>query len=743
MKLIIISNRLPLKIVEEDNEIKVISSQGGVATGLDSLETEVEKHWVGWPGMHLDDGKQKQAVDKQLQELNFHPVYLSPDQIENFYEGYSNSVLWPLCHYFSNYVQYENNYWDVYKEVNHLFSQTAIAKIEPGDIVWVQDYQLMMVPGMLRDQIPDISIGYFHHIPFPSYELFRTLPQRAEVLSGLLGADLIGFHTHTYMRHFIEAAYQALKLDCQLDEIQLDRRVVDVDAFPMGINYRKYNDALLDEDIKNKSEELREQFGKGKLILSVDRLDYSKGILNRLKSFEEFLKLYPGYKGEVSLVMIVSPSRDTVDIYAELKDEIDKMVGAINGKFATIDWTPVYYFYRSFNFDELAALYHIADVALVTPLRDGMNLVAKEYIATKRNRPGVLILSEMAGAAIELSDAIIVNPTDITEIAEAIHKALNMPMEDQHRTIAAMQEIISTQDVRQWARDFINELQTVYRQNRALEEKIVEKNNFKIIKEQYDKASNRLFILDYDGTLVGFKRNPADAYPTEELIRLLKDITNDPRNHVVISSGRDRHTLEKWLGNLPLDLAAEHGAFYKEDGMWHKNMREVEWDKEILDIMKHTVKKTPYSRLEIKDTALVWHYRDVDAWLADLRVNQLVNALITPAARHNLHIMKGNKIIEVKSVEFNKGSEAKRIIQNGQYDFVMAVGDDTTDEDMFIALPDHSISIKVGKNTKTSKYNIPTQELTLKFLRELITKEDQTSKKETIKQSFLIPAVFY
>lgn len=719
MKLIIISNRLPLKIVEENNEFKIIPSQGGVATGLDSLETKLEKHWVGWPGMHLEEGKEKETIDKQLCEQHFHPVYLSPEQIENFYEGYSNSVLWPLCHYFPNFMQYENNYWDTYEEVNALFGKVATEIIEPGDIVWVQDYQLMMVPGMLREETPDISIGYFHHIPFPSYEIFRSLPERADILSGLLGADLIGFHTHTYMRHFIEAVYQALKLDCQLDEIQLDRRVVDVDAFPMGINYTKYNEASLEPEISQKAEDLRDQFGNGKLILSVDRLDYSKGILIRLKSFEEFLKNHPEYKGEVSLVMIVSPSRDNVDIYAELKNEIDKTVGAINGNYSKIDWTPIHYFYRSFNFEELAAIYHMADIALVTPLRDGMNLVAKEYIAAKRNQPGVLILSEMAGAAIELSDAIIVNPTNVKEIAEAIHQALEMPIEEQLSKIEAMQKIISVQTVGQWAKDYIEELKTVHQQNIALEEKIVEKENFKIIKKAYDRSSRRLLLFDYDGTLVGFKNDPLKASPSKELIELLKRISDNPQNHLVISSGRDRHILEKWLGDLPIDLAAEHGAFYKERGMWHKNMKEVEWDKEILDILEHTVKKTPYSRMEIKDTALVWHYRDVDLWLADLRVNQLVNALITPAARHNLHIMKGNKIIEVKSIDFNKGSEAKRIIQKGKYDFIIALGDDTTDEDMFLALPEHAITIKVGKNTKNSKYNIPTQALTLQFLEKL------------------------
>ncbi|MDU1893020.1 MAG: bifunctional alpha,alpha-trehalose-phosphate synthase (UDP-forming)/trehalose-phosphatase [Dysgonomonas sp.] len=721
MKLIIISNRLPLKIVEENNKYKVIPSPGGLSTGLDSLETKVEKHWIGWPGMYLDDCKEKESIDKQLAEQKYTPVYLTPDQIENYYEGYSNSVLWPLCHYFSNYIQYENKYWEAYKEVNALFCEVALKVIEPDDIVWVQDYQLMLLPKMIRDKMPDVSIGYFHHIPFPSYELFRSLPERAELLKGLLGADLVAFHTHSYMRHFISAVYRVLKLDCNLDEIQLDDRVVDVDAFPMGINYDMYHEALLDSSIEKKSKELRQSFGKAKLMLSVDRLDYSKGITIRLQSFGNFLERNPQYKGKVSLVMIVAPSRDTVDIYAELKNEIDKLVGAINGKFATIDWTPVYYFYHSFQFEELVALYQISDIALVTPLRDGMNLVAKEYIATKREQAGTLILSEMAGASIELSDAIIVNPTDIHEIENAMKQALEMPINEQQERINLMQEIISTQTVKQWAMDFIEELKQVREKNRALTRKIVVKDNFDKIKEDYSKSQKRLIILDYDGTLAPFQKRPEDAYPTEELLQLLSKLANDPINEVVVSSGRDRHTLDKWLGTLPIGLAAEHGAFYKENGKWHSKISKIKWDKEILDIIEHTVKRTPRSKIEVKDTAIVWHYRTVDSWLADLRVTQLINALINPCSRMNLQIMKGNKIVEVKYNDITKGSEAIRLVNQDNYDFIMAIGDDTTDEDMFLALPEDAVTIKVGRNSNVSKYNIPTQAQTLYFLDKLIS----------------------
>ncbi len=286
-----------------------------------------------------------------------------------------------------------------------------------------------------------------------------------------------------------------------------------------------------------------------------------------------------------------------------------------------------------------------------------------------------------------------------------------------------MQEIISTQTVEQWAHDFIEELKGVKLRNDELQQKIVEKTNFIRIKELYNNARKRLILLDYDGTLVPFRNDARKAFPTPSLITLLQKLADDPRNYVVISSGRDKATLDTWLGGLPIGLAAEHGAFYKEKGEWHANGEEMHWDEEILRIMKHMVKKTRGSKLEIKKTAVVWHYREVDVWLAELRVNQLLNALIAPCARLNLTVMKGNKIIEVKASGYSKGAEAIRLIGKGNYDFIMAIGDDTTDEEMFQTLPKESITIKVGKNTNAAMYNIPTQKQTIIFLSDLIKEE--------------------
>ena len=721
MKIIIIANRLPVKVEKEENSFIVKRSEGGLATGLGSLEIESEMHWVGWPGIHVDDDAEKKEITEKLEELNYHPVFLSAEQIENYYEGYSNGTIWPLCHYFFSYIEYKTEYWEAYRQVNTLFCEEALPFIEEDDIIWVQDYQLMLLPGKIRKKKPKVSIGYFHHIPFPSYELFRVLPEREEVLEGLLGADLIGFHTHDYMRHFISAIYRVLDLNCNLDEITLKDRIVHVDAFPMGINYEQYHEAPTLPEVKKYSKKITEDIGNQSVILSVDRLDYSKGILHRLNGFANFLNNHPEYHKKVSLAMIVVPSRDAVDKYADLKTQIDQTIGMINGLYSTLGWTPIYYFYQSFPFEELVAMYDVAEIAMVSPLRDGMNLVAKEYLATKREKTGVLILSEMAGAAIELSDAIIINPNDAQEIEDSILQALTMPEEEKRYRLDRLQKRISTQTVKKWANDFVEEMVYIREQNQEIFQKTVGETQLKQIKEMYDKASKRLILLDYDGTLTPFVKNPEDAVPSSKLLELLKEMIADKKNKVVINSGRNRDVLDKWFSGLELDFAAEHGAFFKENGEWHKNIRrEIEWDDEIIDIIEHTIDKTPRSHLEKKDSSLVWHYRNVDVWLAELRQKQLINALMGPCSRLNLQIVPGNKIVEIKPPDFNKGSEVKRLSQKEDYDFILAVGDDTTDEDMFHALPPEGVSIKVGNFSPVAKYRIPVQASVIPFFQKLI-----------------------
>lgn len=719
MKLVIISNRLPVTLVQNEEGTKLVRSGGGLATGLDSLETSLEKRWIGWPGLQVEDAAQREQIDAELAKMLLHPVYLSPEQIQLYYEGFSNSALWPLCHYFFSHIQYDKSAWEMYKEVNSLFCTEALKVIEPGDYVWVHDYHLMLLPDMLRRHIPDIGIGYFHHIPFPSYEMFRCLPERDEILRGLLGADLVGFHTHDYMRHFLSTVYRVLNVNWSLDEAQLRDRICRVDAFPMGIHYDLYSAAPEKPEAKAFAEELRLLAGDCKVVLSIDRLDYSKGILTRLKAYADFLENSPEQHGKVTLLMVLVPSRDMVDKYAELKTEIDTMIGYINGRYASVGWAPIHYFYRSFDLEELAAMYYLADAALVTPLRDGMNLVAKEFVAAKRDRPGVLILGEMAGAAVELTDALIVNPTDAGQIEDALRQALSMPEEEQMEALHSMQEVVRRGNVNAWADDFFAELRASRERNLFLKAKQMGEDNLRKVTDAYAQASHRLLMLDYDGTLSPITRNPAKAAPTPQLLELLSALAADPKNKVIICSGRDQETLERWLGSLPVDMTAEHGAFYREKGVWHQTLEFTPWDEDILKIMRRIANKTPRSHIEFKRTTLVWHYREVDSWLAELRVNQLSTALLTPCSRKGLQIMRGRKIVEVKPADFNKGTDVQRLLDADTYDFILALGDDVTDEDMFEVLPKNGISIKIGPFSEKSKYFIPEQADVQPFLMRL------------------------
>lgn len=720
MRIIIIANRLPVRVTGENGRFQFQRSEGGLATGLGSLQTGDDIIWLGWPGLYPGTEGEKNTIRIRLKHDNFYPVFLTPEHIRDFYEGYSNNILWPLCHYFYYFIQYEKSYWEAYKEVNNLYCQAAARIIRDDDFVWVQDYQLMLLPGLLRDRFPNLSIGYFHHIPFPSYELFRVLPERAELLKGLLGANLVGFHTYDYMRHFISASYRVLGLDCNLDEIDYCGRRVHIDTFPMGINYPLYFDSSENELVQDIAVEFKTQFGGSALVLSVDRLDYSKGIIHRLKGYEAFLDNHPEYRNRVSLVMVVVPSREKVDTYAELKARIDETIGGINGKYSTLNWRPVYYFYRSLSFEELIAMYHIADIAMVTPLRDGMNLVAKEYVAAKRHQPGVLILSEMTGAAIELKDALIINPNNIDEIEMALHQAMVMPLNERMDRLRNMQRIIARQDINRWTSDFIDELGRIKEKSGLFTEKQLNGQSIELIKKQYTEAKRRLIILDYDGTLVPLVGNPMMAAPGDRLIDLLNRLSKDTANHIVINSGRDVEILEHWLGGLDLTFVAEHGAFCKTGGQWHENVRlPYTIDEEILRILNYITEKTPGSHIETKRFSVVWHYRNCDAWLAELRQKQLVDALILPCARQNLQIMKGNKVVEVKPQDIHKGIEVERILRRESFDFILSMGDDITDEDMFRSLPPEAITIKVGSFSENARYYIYSHEQSVALLEKL------------------------
>lgn len=704
-KTIIVSNRLPVKIKEKEGVYHSSASEGGLATGLGSVYQNGDNVWIGWPGTEIVLNKQ-QEITGQLHELSLLPVFLSQQEISEYYEGFSNEVLWPIFHYYaSTYSNYRQSNWGFYQQVNQKFANAVLSVAQPGDTIWIHDYQLMLVPQLIREKLPDVSIGFFLHIPFPSFELFRLIPWRNELLKGLLGADLVGFHTFDDVQHFTHSCARLLNVNLSANFISLPDRSVVAEAFPMGIDEQKYTSLTQTEKVQQEIAQLLKNLEGLKIVLSVDRLDYSKGILQRLLAFEEFLCKNPDFIGKVVLYMIVVPSRDTVPQYKHLRDEIDKRVGNINSLFRTINWSPVHYFYRSFPIETLSALYACADVALVTPMRDGMNLVSKEYVASRTNNTGVLILSEMAGSSRELINALIVNPNNTLMMAETIKQALEMPVEEQESRMIELRKVVAKFNVTHWVKIFMDRLSEVKELQQSLNTRYISELTTKAIYKIYAKTCRRIFFLDYDGTLVGFNADPKKASPDEELYRILQDLAADPANKVVLISGRDYETLEKWFGHIPVTLIADHGAWQKLNGTWESMPSlDDQWKKTVYPVLETFADRTPGSFIEEKTYSLVWHYRNVDAGLGELRAGELVTNLHYITSNQGLQILPGNKVIEIKNIEINKGRAVSALLNNNQYDFALAIGDDHTDEDTFKAMPENSVTIKVGSNSSVAKY---------------------------------------
>lgn len=721
-RLIIISNRLPVTISERNGELILNQSAGGLATGLNSLNSDREVHWIGWPGINTSKKEKQAAITQKLEALNMTPVFIPKDKFSGYYNGFSNSTLWPLFHYFQQYSDFYESTWRDYQYVNYLFAEQIFKSAKEDDVFWVQDYHLMLVPQLIRQQYSKASIGFFLHIPFPTYELLRTMPKRRELLNGVLGADLIGFHTHDYVRHFISAVRRILGHEHHfLGRIRLEDRVVDVDSFPMGIDYEKYSEAVHKPAVIKEVKRFKKELGDVKIILTIDRLDYSKGLPQRVRAFKLFLEKYPEYQGKVSMVMIVVPSRDNIKHYNTLKEELDKRVGSINSKYGNISWTPVRYYYRAITFNRLIAWYKVSPIALITPFRDGMNLVAKEYIATKDDGKGVLILSEMAGAAKELVSALQVNPNNLHHIADSIYKALEINEDEQVESIREMQKVVKRNNVNRWASIFLTNLIEVRKSSiKILENHFNEEKETTLLKD-YNSAKTRLILLDYDGTLVNFRSNPNSARPTKTVYETVEKLSKKASNRVVIISGRDKEALNKWFGKYKIDLVAEHGAWLRNvKGKWTQyNNLNVEWKESLSPIFQQFVDRTPGSFVEEKNYSLAWHYRKTDPGLAEIRKHELMEQLSHSITGKSLQVMEGNKVLEVKNDEINKGKAALKLIKNKQYDFILAIGDDFTDEDTFKALPKEAYTLKVGFAETAAKFNINAVENVISLLQKM------------------------
>jgi trehalose 6-phosphate synthase/phosphatase len=714
-RLLVVSNRLPLTAKRVSGRWRGERSSGGLVAAMAPLMEQSDGLWLGWPGDALpDEPEGRERLMREWERRHgYVAVEIPPKISRSFYEGYANDTLWPLLHGFPTLVVFAPESWHAYRDANERFADAVASRMRKGDLVWAHDYQLMLVPQLIRDRSPDARIGFFLHIPFPSSEVFRILPEREDVLRGLLGADSIAFQTHGHLHNFRRSLLQVLGLESTMDEVQFDGRRVHLAALPIGIQSEEW-EALISSDRKvaRRKAELNERHRGRKLIISVDRLDYTKGIPERLRTFRRLLQSSPSWRGKVTLVQIAVPSRERVPTYAELRRKVSELVGEVNGDFGTPEWQPVVYLRRSVNKEELAALYSAADVAWVGPLRDGMNLVAKEYVACQRGGDGVLVLSEFAGAAQELGEALRINPYDEVGTAGTIVRALEMDVGSRAERMVALHERVHRNDAVAWAERFMSGLREATAPARVTLHRDRPTPDPVKLRTAYAKAERRLLLLDYDGTLVPIAQRPQDASPPPRLLGLLRDLVTLPSTTTLIVSGRSRADIERWFGDIAdLGLAVEHGALLREPGAhaWQtlRGGMDLTWKDRVRPLLEQFSASAPGALVEDKEYALAWHYRLVDAEFGAWLANELVTTLENLLSGTELAVIHGNKVVEVRYAWANKGEVAARLVAGfRRKSFVLAMGDDRTDEDLFVRLPRTAWTIRVGTGSTSARFRV-------------------------------------
>lgn len=726
-RIILVANRLPITSEKLANgQFKIQPSSGGLVSGLREIHHCENSIWVGYGGIPSTDPNYK-AFKEQLYEQRLISVDLTAPEYDAYYNNACNNIIWPLFHYFTADIHPSSADWQAYEFTNQQFAKTVLAIAEPGDQIWVHDYQLMFLPRLLRQGNPDLSIAYFHHIPFPASEIFRILQPRTEILQGLLGADIIGFHTYDYLRHFLTSVTRLLGCHTQLDEIIHQGRRIKVVAQPLGVDVQ-----MIKQEKENVWEQedvlqLAREIGNCTVLLGLDRLDYTKGIPERLMAFRQFLKKYPNYIGKVIFIQISVPSRINIPSYSDLRATVEQLVGQINGEFGSVGYSPVQYLYRSFSKDEIIAFYKLARVALITPLRDGLNLVCKEYVAARDDDDGVLILSEMAGAAAEMGEAVLINPYDIDGFAEAIHFALTMNTAERHRRMVQLRNRIIEFDNMAWLRTFTQSWEEIVKKNHIHSTPLRDSEQIQIIKQI--TASRRCFIfLDYDGTLIASSNRPEALVPSNDCLQLLTDLGQKKSIELILMTDRTYPFCKAYFQHLPAHVIAEHGAFFymnTEKKAWKTMLGLEEFAKienDIIRLLKSYSYHLPGAYIERRQFSIIWDYRQADPLFANTQARDLSAALGQLLENTPFMIHTDKKTLEIRHFLINKGYALEKVLQElgaGANDIIITIGDDEGDEAMYQLHRAHNTSIHVGSPNIFAKYHLPTPSDTQQFLREI------------------------
>lgn len=686
---------------------------GGVISAVAALKKQgVQTVWVGHPallGDVTDVSEREKIKEKMYERSQFVPVFIPQEIASSHFGDFCKGVIWPLFHYYEQHrpdSQQSSASWNGYNTVNQLFAETVASIYQEGDLIFIQDYHLMLLPSLLRKLLPNAKIGFFLHIPWPSSELYRSLPVRNQIIQGLVGADLIGFQAYAYVRHFVSACTRLLGLNITDQGVETKGgHVVKLEVFPAGIDPSICLRTLESESAQARKEELKKAFEGKKILVSRDRLEYTKGIPRKLKAFEAFLEAYPAWKGKVILYQECRPNTEVIKgkPYAELTEEVDKLVGSINGKFGTISYTPVHYLSKNLKWEDSCVLFALADGALVTPLRDGLNTTSHEFVVCQQQKMSPIILSEFAGSAHCLSGAVLVNPFDQKEIVKAICKALEMSEEQKKVRHRHNFDYVLSHDALYWITSFLKVLIQRETANETQMSMVSEPVSVSKVVEAYKKSKRRLLLLDYDGTLTPLVRLPQDAKPSDKLKEMLSLLSHHKHTDTYVVSGRDRSSLNAWLGHLPIGLSCEHGAFFrqcskdKSSKPWQDISSELNlsWKDTIRGVFDDYSDRVPGSFVEVKEINLTWHYRNADPDFGDYMKNELVLHLNNLPGLP-IDILSGKKAVEVRPQGVNKGSIVRRCLSEKEdpddspYDFVLCIGDDKTDEDMFEELLKHT-----------------------------------------------------
>lgn len=709
----ILENKAPLQQIPVNTKSKL---SPGSTISINKAAAPVPVNASQEPPSHpLVDGisvgrEDRDRLDRQLvsgRHGRILPVWLSdaseePEETillkdQGRWRRYAERELYPLLHYKQHGPtdgRSERRWWADYLRLNQLFADRIVEDYQEGDVVWVHDYHLFLLPSLLRQRIPNIYVGFFLHSPFPSSEFVRCLAKRKEILTGVLGANMLGFQTFSYSRHFSSCCTRVLGFDSNSAGVDAYGAHVAVDVFPIGIDARSIQKAAFGaSEIEKAVDGIRKLYAGRKIIVGRDRLDSVRGVSQKLQAFEIFLERYPDWRDKVVLIQVTSPTsveEEKEDPDNKTAGQISNLVSTINGRFGSLSFAPVQYYPQYLSQREYFALLRVADVGLITTVRDGMNTTSLEYIVCQQNNHSPLILSEFSGTAGTLPNAIHINPWDLVGVAGAIDQALNMPPEQRKEQHLKLYKHVITNTAATWSKQFLSRLLTNLS---SFDQSVATPalDRAKLLK-QYRKARRRLFMFDYDGTLTPIVKDPQAAIPSDRVLRTLKSLSADPRNAVWIISGRDQAFLDEWMGHIPeLGLSAEHGCFIRKPRSddW-ENLAErsnMDWQKEVVDVFQHYTERTQGSFIERKRVALTWHYRRADPEYGAFQARECRKALEdTVGKKWDVEVMAGKANLEVRPTFVNKGFIATRLVNEYGLEpgkapeFILCLGDDFTDE---------------------------------------------------------------